>query len=89
MTHGGLLATLLDEVMAHAIVGMSLIAVTAEITVRFQKPVQTGSRIRAVGKVEETRGKVLRTRGWVYDAQGAVAAEGTARFIATSRPGQG
>ena len=89
MTHGGLLATLLDEIMAHACVGMSQRAVTAEISVRFQKAVETGSRISARGRVEEARGRVLSTKGWLYDAEGAVVAEATARFIATthvSRP---
>jgi acyl-coenzyme A thioesterase PaaI-like protein len=85
MTHGGLLTTLLDEIMAHACVGISQKSVTAEITVRFQKAVQTGSAIRIVGKVEEARGRVLTTRGWIYDADGSVAAEATARFIATTR----
>ena len=84
MTHGGLLATLLDEIMAHACVGMSKTAVTAEITVRYQKAVQTGSRIRAVGRVDETKGRILVTQGWIYDADGAVAAEATARFIVKS-----
>ena len=84
MTHGGLLATILDEIMAHACVGMSQTAVTAEITVRYQKPVQTGSRIRAVGKVAEDKGRILVTQGWIYDADGAVAAEGSARFIVKS-----
>ena len=45
MTHGGLLATLLDEIMAHACVGVSQKAVTAEITVRFQKAVETGALV--------------------------------------------
>jgi uncharacterized protein (TIGR00369 family) len=85
MTHGGLLATVLDEIMAHACVGVAQKAVTAEITVRYLKAVETGSAIRAVGKVEEARGRVLLTRGWIYDADGTVAAEATARFIATTR----
>ena len=70
MTHGGFLATILDEIMAHACVGISQRAVTAEMTVRFQKTVEIGSRIRAVGKVEEARGRVLNTRGWIYDEEG-------------------
>jgi uncharacterized protein (TIGR00369 family) len=85
MTHGGLLATLLDEIMAHACVGMAQRAVTAEITVRFQKAVATGARIHARGKVEEARGRVLSTHGWLYDADGAVVAEASGRFIATGR----
>jgi uncharacterized protein (TIGR00369 family) len=85
MTHGGLLATLLDEIMAHACVGMAQRAVTAEITVRYQKAVETGALIRARGTVEEARGRILSTRGWLYDAEGALVAEATARFIATTR----
>ena len=85
MTHGGLLATLLDEIMAHACVGMAQRAVTAEITVRYQKAVETGSRVRARGKVEEARGRVLTTKGWLFDEAGTVVAEATARFIATTR----
>jgi acyl-coenzyme A thioesterase PaaI-like protein len=86
VTHGGFLATVLDEIMAHACLAQK--AVTAEITVRYQKAVQTGSTIRIVGKVEEARGRVINTRGWVYDAEGSVAAEATARFIATNRVGK-
>jgi uncharacterized protein (TIGR00369 family) len=88
MTHGGLLATLLDELMAHACVGVSQRAVTAEITVRYQKAVETGSEIKVVGRVEGARGRVLMTRGWIYDQEGTVAAEATARFIATTRIGK-
>ena len=88
ITHGGLLATLLDEIMAHACVGISQKAVTAEITVRYQKAVETGSAIRILGRVEEARGRILTTRGWIYDAEGTVAAEATARFIVTSRISQ-
>ncbi len=86
MTHGGLLATLLDEIMAHACVGIAKHAVTAEITVRYHRPVETGAPIRAVGRVEEHRGRVLQTRGWIYDAGGAVVAEGSARFITAGKP---
>jgi len=85
VTHGGLIATLLDEIMAHACAGMAQRAVTAEITVRYQKAVETGSRISARGKVEEARGRVLTTRGWLFDEAGTVVAEATGRFIATTR----
>jgi len=85
MTHGGFLATVLDEIMAHACVGMAQRAVTAEMTVRYQKAVQTGSRLMARGKVEEARGRVLSTHGWLYDAEGSIVAEATARFLATTR----
>jgi acyl-coenzyme A thioesterase PaaI-like protein len=68
--------------MAHACVGIAKQAVTAEITVRYRLPVTTGATVRAVGSVEETNGRVLRTKGWLYDEAGQVVAEGSARFVA-------
>jgi len=81
LTHGGFLSTILDEVMAHACIGIARNAVTAEITVKFLKPVETGARIHAVGKVSETRGRVINTRGWIYNESGTEVAEANARFI--------
>ena len=87
VTHGGFLSTILDEIMAHACIGIAAGAVTAEMTVRFMKPVTTGSRITARGKVEETRGRVIHTRGWIYDETGTAAAEATARFVIARKEG--
>ncbi len=86
VTHGGFLSMLLDEAMAHACLGTGEAAVTGEITVRFLKPVETGTSIRAVGRVEENRGRVIRTRGWIFDSSGAAAAEGTAKFLLVKPP---
>jgi uncharacterized protein (TIGR00369 family) len=86
MTHGGFLSMLLDEAMAHACLGCAETAVTGEITVRFLKPVETGSTVRLVGKVLEKKGRIIHTRGWIYDSEGACAAEGSARFVAARIP---
>jgi uncharacterized protein (TIGR00369 family) len=87
-THGGFLSMLLDEIMAHAILYSrkegepeEKTAVTAEITVRFKKPVETDSLVRVVGRVVETRGRLATTEAWVYDENGVAAAEGKARFF--------
>jgi len=84
-THGGFLSMLLDEAMAHACLNTDEAAVTGEITVRFLKPVDTGTRVRIAGKVVENRGRLIATRGWIYDASGAAVAEATARFIAAKK----
>lgn len=90
MAHGGFLSMLLDEAMAHACLHVSgplvdRMAVTAEMTVRFKKPVEIGTRVRIAGKVIETRGRILSTHGAVYDESGALAAEATARFLISSQ----
>jgi uncharacterized protein (TIGR00369 family) len=92
MTHGGLLSTILDEIMAHACIGIggpSESAVTAEMTVRFLKPVLTGTVIRAEGRVSEMKGRIVRTKGRLLDSAGNAVAEATARFVIAKKPAQG
>ena len=81
ITHGGLLSTVLDELMAHACISAGAKTVTAEMTVRFLKAVPVGSRVRVTGSVTSERGRLMTTEGRVYDAEGSVAAEATARFV--------
>lgn len=81
ITHGGLLSTVLDELMAHACISHGTKAVTAEMTVRFLKAVPVGSRVRVTGAVAGERGRVITTEGKLYDGEGTLAAEATARFI--------
>ena len=81
ITHGGLLSTVLDELMAHACISSGIKAVTAEMTTRFLKAVPVGTRVRITGAVAGERGRVVTTEGKLYDAEGALAAEATARFV--------
>lgn len=86
ITHGGFLSMLLDEAMAHSCLGIAESAVTAEMTVRFLKPVATGSRVRIVGKAEEVRGRVIRTSARILDEAGTSCAEASARFLRMKAP---
>ena len=84
VAHGGLLSTVLDEVMAHACISLgeqAASAVTAEMTVRFRKPVPTGSRLRAEGWVTQTKGRIIQTEGRLVGEDGQNVAEAHARFV--------
>ena len=81
MTHGGLLSMVLDELMAHACISAGVRAVTAELTVRFVRPVATGESVRVQGKVSEERGKLIATEGRIEGADGTAIAQATARFL--------
>jgi uncharacterized protein (TIGR00369 family) len=81
LTHGGLLSTVLDELMAHACISSGITAVTAEMTTRFLKAVPVGTRVRVTGTVTEEKGRVVNTEGRLYNAEGELAAEATARFV--------
>ncbi|MHB8056087.1 MAG: PaaI family thioesterase, partial [Candidatus Aminicenantales bacterium] len=56
--HGGIISTLLDEALAHAYGGLARgageAAVTAELTVKFKKPVKIGVPVVLEGRVIST-----------------------------------
>jgi uncharacterized protein (TIGR00369 family) len=83
MAHGGIVATILDEVMAWAVIGKGTWGVTARLNLSFRKPIETGRPIRAEGWVVEDRRRMIRTEGRVLDAaSGTVLATGEGTFMA-------
>lgn len=83
LTHGGLISMLLDETMAHACISAKLIGVTAELTVRFKKPLPVDTEVFISGAMTEIKGRIALTTGEIKDAEGTVYATGKARFIGT------
>ena len=55
IAHGGIVCTLLDEVMAWALVDHDLWGVTAKMSVEFKRTVPIGRPIRAEGRVAGVR----------------------------------
>ena len=85
MAHGGILCTILDEVMAWALVGSDNWGVTARMSVDFRKPVEIGRPIRAEGWTTTSRRRVVDTAGRIVDADdGTVLAELHGRYVAAS-----
>lgn len=62
MTHGGLISTVLDEVMGWAIYARQAWAVTAKLTVNFRRPVETNVPTRARAWIERDVGRKLDVR---------------------------
>lgn len=79
--HGGIVSTLLDEVMIKALLALEKYTVTAEMTVRFLRPVRTGEKIRFVGRVTKSRGRVFLTEGTATAEDGQVFATAAAKYI--------
>ena len=82
MLHGGIVATLLDEAMAHATIAAGVRAVTARLEIRFFKPAPVGVPLELHGTIERRRGKVLDTTATLRDSAGTLYAQGRSRFIA-------
>jgi uncharacterized protein (TIGR00369 family) len=79
--HGGLLATLLDEVMAWAPSSYDSWAVTAEMNIRFRSPANPGETLTARGWVDQRRRRIYHVRGEVRGAHGRMVAEAEGRFL--------
>jgi len=59
VVHGGILAALLDEACIYACRSRVEQCVTAELQVRYRKPVPVGSEVEVFGQLVETRKKYL------------------------------
>lgn len=83
--HGGIVAALLDEVMAKVNRFSGDHAVTAELTVEYRKPVPVDADLVVEGWEVQRDGRDLRREGEIRDASGTVLARGRGRFVAVDR----
>ena len=79
--HGGITAALLDEVMVKAVLAADVCAVTAEMTVRYHRPVYTGDKLFCTGRVVKQRGRAWFAEGEIVDADGRPFATATGKYI--------
>ena len=83
--HGGILCTILDEVMAWALVSEDNWGVTARMSIDFRKPVTVGQAIRAEGWIAESRRRIQTTAGRIVDGvTGAELATAQATYVAAT-----
>lgn len=81
VTHGGIVSTVLDEVMAWALYARGIWAVTARINVAFRAPTTIGEPATAFGRLVADRGRLLETAGELRrTADDRLLAEATATF---------
>jgi uncharacterized protein (TIGR00369 family) len=83
VAHGGIVCTLLDEVMAWAVIGRGTWGVTARMNVTFRRPIRTGQDIRVEGWVLEEGRRAAKAAGHVLDVPtGEILATGESTFVA-------
>ena len=81
ITHGGISAALLDEVIGRAIMAFydrNTFGVTIELNVKYKKPVPYGVELKAIGRITRDAGRIFEGTGEIYlpDGSLAVTAEG-------------
>ena len=69
VVHGGIVATILDEVMAWALASTDTWGFTARMSVTYRRPVTVGRRIRAEGWLVARRRRLLTTAARLIDAE--------------------
>ncbi len=80
IAHGGIIATILDEAMAWAIMSQNIQAVTAEMNVKYKKPTPIGRNLKVVGKVLKFRHRTIHTYAKITDGK-SVLAEAKAVYV--------
>jgi acyl-coenzyme A thioesterase PaaI-like protein len=86
--HGGIVATLLDEAMAHAAIAAGVRAVTGRLEIRFRKAAPMNATLIAHGRLENRRGRMLVLSATVTGDDGTLYAEGQGRFVADDAGGR-
>lgn len=81
VVHGGLVATLLDEVMAQWLCVRGITTMTAEITARYSKAVPVGEKLTVEGNMVSHRGRLFEMSGKIILPDGTVAARATAKYL--------
>jgi len=81
--HGGIIATLLDEIMVWACaVNTQRFAYCAELNVRFLSPLRPGEEVLASAElVSNKRNKLFEARGELRTPAGMVLATGTGKYL--------
>jgi uncharacterized protein (TIGR00369 family) len=82
IVHGGVVATILDEIMAHAVMHFVGKGVTTSLQVTYRVPLPVEQEVSAVGYVVERKSRVAVARGEIRRAGNEkVIATGESRFI--------
>lgn len=82
LVHGGIITTVLDEVMAWSLARHGIWAVTGALTTRYREPIRIGQPTLATGAIVRDRGRALELRGEIRDRDDRrLLAEATATFI--------
>ncbi len=82
MAHGGIITTVLDEVMGWVLYAQGIWAVTGKLDVSFRKPVEIGVPTMATARVGRDRGRAVEIAGEIRrEHDGLVLASASAVFL--------
>jgi uncharacterized protein (TIGR00369 family) len=87
MTHGGILAALLDEALVYAGASLGPWVATAEMSVRYRRPAPVGTPLRITGVVTGRRGRMVEASAEVRTEAGDLLATATGKLMQSEESG--
>jgi acyl-coenzyme A thioesterase PaaI-like protein len=82
IVHGGLVATVLDEVMIRLLYALGIRAVTAELGARYLSPLRAGRRYRFESRLLTDKGRIVTAEAEAFDAEsGERVTSGSAKCV--------
>lgn len=85
IVHGGILASLLDEAMVWAVFAATgRFAVSAELTIRYLKPLAPGQTVEIVGYVVRRQRRLFDVASEIHDEQAVIYARAWGRLVPVS-----
>ena len=81
--HGGIASAILDETIGRAIMirDPGTWGVTAELTVRYRKPVPLDGEVRVVGRITRDTSRLFEGAGEIVLKDGTVAVEASGKYV--------
>lgn len=86
ITHGGIVATLLDEIMTWRVINTEGDTVTAELCLRLCNPLPVLTPVQVRGRVVSRKHRMIQTEGEITGEDGIIYATATAKFMLTNTP---
>ena len=82
-THGGMISAMLDETIGRAIwiIEPNTWGVTANLQVRFRKPVPYNVPLKAIGNIIENKSRIFKGVGRIETLEGDLLAEAEATYV--------
>jgi acyl-coenzyme A thioesterase PaaI-like protein len=79
--HGGLLTTMLDELIGRTAIASDLWCMTAKLEIRFRKPVPIGEPLKLKGEITKKTSRLLEGRGEIRLKDGTLAVEAIGTYL--------
>jgi uncharacterized protein (TIGR00369 family) len=75
--HGGIIATILDEVMVNGAYLRQIMAVTTKLQITLRRPAAIGERLIFYGQILKQGARTVNMKAWAEQEDGTIVAEAT------------